>query len=383
MNIGIFTDYFVTQGASAGGVGKVTYSLACELAKRGNKVFVFTNSSSCKDEIRSYKNLTVICFGKTFRIGNTDFSIKLLYGSLRYKLDIANAHSGTMSLLAATIYSMIKKRPLVFSHHGDPMIYGSIFRRILITLYNSIVLPNILRYANTIVALSKSVVNASNILKKFKSKIKIIPNAVSFEENDVSYTKEEAKHILEIPSTDKIILFVGALVERKAPHILLKAMRRIVKEVPTSKAFFVGPPMGNMSKYEKMARDFGVADHVVFKGFVSKEELQLYYKAADVFVLPSLSEGIPIALLDALSNGVPVVVSNLEQYNEIIIDNFNGLLAKKGDPKDFAKKIIHLLSDEKTRKVIGQNAKTSIKLLRWSEVAKKYERLYKILIAGN
>jgi len=382
LRIGLFTDYFITQGAQAGGVGRSVWYLAREFLKKGNQVYIFTCSTTRGDIIYRYENLTIIGYAKTVRIMNTDLSIKLIYEPLKHDLDIINAQSGTLSFIAAFIYSIVKKKPLIFSHRGDPIEnYGSLLRKFSVVFWSRFIFPILLRFTDVIVALSEHVIEKSKFLKSFKEKIIVIPNGIDPSYADVNWTKNEAKHILGIPTNSKVILFVGSLVESKGPHILLKALKEIVVKVPNVIAIFVGPGADKqIVALENLAKKLGVENNVIFTGPLPHKELKLYYSVADVFVLPSFSEGFPHVLLEASSFGLPLVVSNLKELEAIVIDRFNGLFAEKGNAKDFAEKITRLLLDDALRERLGSNSRSYSKRYSWEEIAEKYFKLYKILV---
>jgi len=372
LRIGFFTDYFISQGVQAGGVGRSVWYLAQELSKKGHQVFVFTNSISYRDFVYRYGGLTVIGYAKTMRISNTDLSIKLLYKPLKYDLDVVNAHSGTLSFIAAFLYSFLKKKALVFSHHGDYQEnHGSLLKKLCMYLWCRNIFPRLLGYVDVIVALSEQVVETSKFLRSFNTKITIIPNGIDPAYANVKWTKDEAKRIIGVPVNAKIILFVGSLTKLKGYHILLRAMKEIITKVPDAIAIFVGPYV----KRQKVLNG-----HVIFTGPLSHEELRLYYRAADVFVLPSFSEGFPNVLIEAASFGLPLIVSDLKQLEAIVIDGFNGLFAKKGDTKSFVEKIFQVLSDDRLREALGKNSKDFSKRYSWEKVADKYERVYTQLL---
>ena len=380
MRIGLFTDYFITQGVRAGGIARSVWYLARELSKKGNQVFVFTSSASRRDIIYHYKNLIIVNYARTMRIGDTDLSIKLLYGPLKYDLDVVNVHSGTLSFIGAFLYCFLKRKPLIFSHRGDPIEnYGNLFRRIFAIFWIRFIFPLLLRYADVIIALSEQIKEKSRFLRSFKEKIVIIPNGIDPNYANVSWTKDEAKRIIGIPVNHKVVLFVGSLAAFKGPHILLKAMKEVITKVPNTIAILVGPWKDRKDTLKNLVKKLGIENHVIFTGPLPHDKLKLYYRAADVFVLPSFSEGFPHVLLEASLFGLPLVVSNLKELEAIVIDGFNGLFAEKGNAKDFAEKITKLLIDDKLREKLGRNSKNSFKRYSWQEIADRYIKLYKLL----
>ena len=107
-----------------------------------------------------------------------------------------------------------------------------------------------------------------------------------------------------------------------------------------------------------------------------------YYRAADVFVLPSVmkSEVFPIVLLEASASGLPMVVSDLDTLKCIIEDGYNGIVTKRGDENNLAGAIIYLLENEGVREKMGKNAREKVKDYSWGRIAEMTEKVYEGLI---
>jgi len=122
---------------------------------------------------------------------------------------------------------------------------------------------------------------------------------------------------------------------------------------------FVGP--GEKEPYIKELNRCGVPpDAYQFLGHSDKKSLLYYYNISDVYVLPSFSESFSLTLLEAMSCGVPAVVSNVGGPSEIIKDHLNGLLVEPGQVKALADAIIFLLDNNKIRRGIGYAARKTI-----------------------
>ncbi|GAI52706.1 unnamed protein product, partial [marine sediment metagenome] len=122
------------------------------------------------------------------------------------------------------------------------------------------------------------------------------------------------------------MLFFGYLSPYKSPDILLKAFPKILKEMPNTLLVFAGS--GVMKEdLERLSVKLGVGNNVKFSGFVGKEQRPLYYKAADVFCLPSTmsTESFGIVNLEAMACGVPIVASKIGGIPDIVKDGENGL----------------------------------------------------------
>jgi glycosyltransferase involved in cell wall biosynthesis len=166
--------------------------------------------------------------------------------------------------------------------------------------------------------------------------------------------------IVEEHSKDKnVILFVGRLIALKGIFNLIHALPIILKEHPNTIVLFVGP--GEKEPYIKELNRCGVpASSYQFLGHSDKKNLLYYYNISDVYVLPSFSESFSLTLLEAMSCGVPAVVSNVGGPSEIIKNHFNGVLVEPGDVKALAEAIIFLLDNHKIRRRIGREARRTI-----------------------
>ncbi|MCJ2520572.1 MAG: glycosyltransferase, partial [Candidatus Thermoplasmatota archaeon] len=132
-------------------------------------------------------------------------------------------------------------------------------------------------------------------------------------------------------------------------------------------------------KLETMVTDLGLRDRVVFVGRVPSRELQSYYAACDLFVLPSISrlEAFGIAALEAMASGKPVVVSDVPGIREVIADGVDGLLADPMNPEDIAGKMRDLLEDPERRRRMGSRGRRKVEeRFAVRPVVDKLERFY-------
>ena len=393
MRIGLFTTLFPykkpfnekahgVKDYIRGGVGEVVYNLSLKLAQLGHEICIFTTSADSEDYIEVYRNITLFRYGRRFKIADTDISLSLLNGALKYDFDVIHLHLGTPpATLAALRYIKKKRKPFVVTPHTNPeWNYGSIIRRILVFIYAKYYVKKALSKSDIIIALSEHFLNMSKFLGKYRNKIEIIPNGINLGDFDSPYSKIEAREKLGLPLDDKIILFVGTLTECKGPQVLLKAMPIILRDVPDSRLILAGSPTDYLKSLEKLAKDLGIESNVKFTGLVDGATKVVYYKSADVFVLPSFSESFGIVLLEASACGLPLVVSDLEVFRAIIEEGYNGLFTKTGDGKDFASKIIPLLKNEEERIRMGANAKEKVKDYSWEWIAEETEKIYEVVL---
>jgi len=194
---------------------------------------------------------------------------------------------------------------------------------------------------------------------------------------------------LGLPAEMKLILFVGHFSREKCPDILLSSWNRYVAGTfPGTGIIFIGST--NPDHYEvdadiieevkKLAKPY--QDKRIF--FIERTyEIEKYYKVSDLFVLPSLREGLPNALLEAMSCGLPVITSRLEGITDwVITDDINGLLIEPGIRDELGRAIKRLLNDDVFSQSLGRGARRTV-LERFSKkrITQEYIELYGNLIS--
>lgn len=377
----------LSEAYPIGGGERVVYNLVKELSKRGHELYVFTTSSHDKESVDIWENgnIRIFRFGKSLRIGSTNISFKLLLEPLKYDdIDLIHIHNTTApGVIAGVIYAKKKRKPIVITHHGAERFsnFGSIARRISVFIYTNFMVDKIFSISDIIILPSKYYIDDSKYLKKYKEKVKVIPNGINLKEFDIPISKEECRKKLGLPLEKDIILFLGALIPKKGPDILLKAMSKIIKKHTNMMLILAGS--GIMRKeLEKLSQKLGIKGNVKFTGFVEERLKPLYYKASDIFVLPSIikTEVFPVTLLEASASGLPMVVSDLDTFKCIIEEGYNGLFTKRGDEKNLADAIIYLLENEDIREKIGKNARKKVENYSWERIAEMTEEVYKSLI---
>lgn len=388
MKIGCFTLAFpyknpitgeIIENDLGGGVGNVSYNLAVQMAKRWHEVYVFTSSICSKESVENYANITIYRYKKRFTIGSAPISIDVLHKPLKHEIDIVHAHAGNPpASIAAHWYAKKKKKPFVITYHGDGQWnWGGVIRRTSVYFYNKHLLDRTLSYADVIISPSRYYIDESRVLGKYRDKIVVIPNGINVDEFDVGYSKEQCRGKLGLSTNSRMILFVGTLSPHKGPDILIKAMSEIVKEVPDVKLVFVGHG-GMREELEMLSKKLGVEKNVEFAGFVEESMKPLYYRAADVFCLPSVMnhEIFGIVNLEAMACSVPVVASKIGGVPDVVKDGENGLLVLPGDSGSLADAIIYLLENEDVREKMGTNGRKKVEDYSWDRVAEETEKVY-------
>jgi glycosyltransferase involved in cell wall biosynthesis len=166
-------------------------------------------------------------------------------------------------------------------------------------------------------------------------------------------TREEARTQLGLTDKDAFVYgTVGRLVETKGQEVLLKAFARIYKKYPKSWLIITGE--GRLeSELRALSAELNIHERVLFLGYSS--EVPKVLKAYDVFVLPSIAEGLPGALLEAMATGIPVIASRVGGVPEILNDPSLGIVVSSASVDELASAMERLCGmDEKIRNMIGE-----------------------------
>ncbi len=369
-----------------GGTEIAAYNLAINMAKRGNEIEVFTTSIDSRESIEIYPNMRIHRNPTSFKIASANASFKLIYKPLNYDLDIVHAHSPIpYSDIPALLYAKRKKVPFILTYQFDGQSTGGSFMRNAgVGIYNKFFINKVLSSADVIIATTEAYANESPFLKGYKDKIVIIPNGINIEEVTTVHTQEECRNMLGLPYDAPIILFFGSLVRYKGPDVLLKAFKTVKKEFPKAKLIFAG--RGEMfDELNNQALKLDLVNDVLFTGFVEEDKKPLYFKAADIFCLPSttMAESFGIVNLEAMASGIPIVASNLGGIPDIVKHGVNGLLAEPGNNQNLADNLLILLKDENMRKRFGDQGKKLVGNFSWDEIAMKTEQLYRDILDGK
>ena len=380
-----FTNPALYKKYPVGGAEFAAYHLAFNMAKLGHEVHVFTNSIDAKDHTEDMGDVKVHRFATNFRILKGFFSINMFLKSWRHKVDIVHLHfSLPPTDLASLTYAKLIKKPFIVHYHGDwDSTYGPAVRRVGLKIWNNVIVKTVLNKADLIISPSEYYISQSRYLPKHVDKTITIPNGVNLEELEVSYTKKECRNNIGISESDKVILFLGVLIDYKSPDLLIKSLPLILKQTPDAKLVFVGDgPMRN--ELELRAKNHGLSDKVKFAGNTVGELKAQYYKAADVFVLPSAlnTEVFPLVFLEAAAAGLPIVCSDVKTFSCFVENEYNGIMSIKGDINSLSEAIVRILSQPEIRQIMSDNTKNKVRSYSWYKIAQQTEDVYKQLLSA-
>ena len=205
--------------------------------------------------------------------------------------------------------------------------------------------------------------------------ITVVPNGIEkdfFDKVDTSMVRKE----LGLAKDDVVLFYLGRLSARKGLQLLLDAFKELSKQNPKLKLV-----IGGVGEYEATIKEFikdnRLQDSLLFVGNVPDSRLKAYYSDFDIFVLPSLYETFGIVLLEAMSQGTPVVATRIGGIPEVVGDS--GVIVKP-DSASLAAGIKKMVDDAALRKRLGKKAREQAKRYLWSSVVKQVETVYESIL---
>ncbi len=241
--------------------------------------------------------------------------------------------------------------PLVSTVHG---LIGNDRR---LELYNAVD-RRILRFFTRVVAVSAAIKDDLVAHGVREDRVEVIANAVTpVREADASATRRKMRADLGIDDSDFVFGYVGRLSPEKGVHYLIDAAAQLAAERPGIRLLIVGDG-ADRGQLEQAARDGALRNKVTFAGFQS--DTPPWYSAMDVLVLPSLTEGTPMTLLESMAIGVPVIASRVGGVPAVVDDGDNGILVEPGSARDLHQAMARVAADAASRLRIAERARQSV-----------------------
>ncbi len=277
-----------------------------------------------------------------------------------YSLLHAHAYLGG---IPGKILSILLKIPIVFTVHGSNYMDTSTWS--INAMIEKLLLTRI-KYDQE-VSVSHHFLKYPNINKN----ILVVPNGVDITKFDQITKTKKLSH--------KTILWVGRFDWTKGLDCLIRAFYKVKKNIFRVKLILVG--IGSEeNKIKKLVQVLRLTDDVLFLGSKNFSQLVTIYKSVDLFVLPSLTEGQPITLLEAMAAKLPVITSDVGDNPLIIEQGFNGYMFKANDVDMLAGLIMTCLNNKSIKKLGLHGYNLVRKKYSWELSASKYHQLYQKLL---
>ncbi len=364
-----------------GGVKQVIEELAKRQKAEGHEVHVYVSDwdkdkrIEVKDEV--IEGIHVHRCKHVFRIANFAVIFPSVFSKLlKGDFDIIHSHVfGHLHFVLAALASKIKKIPHIHTTHCPwTDAFRSLLGRVGVFLSYNIFSRLALKLTDKVIAITPWELS---FIRKYGGKdeqIVILPNGMS---NDFFKKVQKNNFKKKNKIKGKLVLFFGRLNVTKGPDKFVEIAKLILKERKDITFIIRGPDEGMKERVKELIGN--EKKILLLPETRDKKEIIKMYQAADVFVLPSYREGLPLTLFEAMASGLPIVASpvNGVPYE---MNNNNGFLVKYGNNEKFKEKIIQLLDNKKLRNKIIKNNLEKAKKYRWDIIVKKTMKIYKSVI---
>lgn len=365
MRIAILVGKFLPRWLA--GMEIATYNIAKYLAKRGHEIHVVTllDEELPKESMEDGFHVHRIGYPKVPILGFIMIHIKVLLLLKKINPDVTHAQGTLTGWMTLVAKRMFNKPYLVWSHGYNDLFLG--VRRTISRLA--------FRNADAVIALTEDM--KREIQKIWDRDVYVIPNGIDLERFE-SLSGEETRSKLQIKQEEVIIIYVGRFRPEKGIQYLIQAMD-IIRQKEANARLILGGEGPEEENLKRLVEQANLGNCINFIGQIPNEKVHEYMAAADVFVLPSLSEGFPIVSLEAMASGLPIVTTKVRGLPEIVKDGENGFLVEPKNPEQIAEKVLLLLEDEELRKRISENNRARAKEYSWESVIDRLEEVYKAI----
>jgi len=367
-----------------GGVEQVMNELAQRQVKQGHEVHVFCCDSDKNKRIKKKEEIIegvhIHRLPYWFRLSlNTFIWPSLLWRLLFFKkrFDIIHTHvSGHDYILFSGIVSKIRGFKHIHTTHcpwTDSSFRPAMLRPFL--FINDFFMNRFsFRFVDKIIAITPWELE---ILNKYseKDKIAVIPNGM----DNILFKKVKNNNFKKKNniSEKRIVLFFGRLNPTKGPEKLAQVAINLTKSGKAKDIAFiwVGPDEGKAEEVKKLIKGYKNMKYLgPIKG---KDKIAEMYQSADIYVLPSYREGLPLTLFEAMASGLPIVASPVNGIPFEITSGENGFFSNYGDLESLEENILKILNNKKLAEEISKNNIKKSKNYDWDNITKRYLKEYR------
>lgn len=209
----------------------------------------------------------------------------------------------------------------------------------------------------------------------------VVPNGVNLKKFDPVINYPDVKAAYGIPEHHLVVGYIARMTLQKDPVGMIRAFAQVRQWVSPITLLMIGD--GELKKAAMdTARQLGLDGHVIFDGF--RQDVPAVLQAVDIYCLPSLWEGFPIGLLEAMAMGKAVIASDVDGTREALKHDENGLLVPAQDPSILATAIMRLATDDMLRYRLQQKARATVQsTYNVSNMTRKIEDIYKKVVIDN
>ena len=260
---------------------------------------------------------------------------------------IRSSHRGSAFRKALlTLLVLIFRKPIVFQSHASEF-----------HIFYANLAPWWQKFFSWVFGQSNRFVVLSESWKKFyATNLGLKPDKVDVLYNPVQVPAKVPQRSSSVPIK---LIFLGRIGERKGAFDLIKAFADLPEREKTNSRLIMAGD-GDVEAARNLVESFNLKDHITFPGWINTEERDRLLTQADIFVLPSYNEGLPLSMLEAMAWGIPIVATPVGGISEVVTHGENGLLVEPGNIKQLSDAMKSLIASEDLRLSLGTKARTSV-----------------------
>mgnify|MGYP000011677030 FL=1 len=272
--------------------------------------------------------------------------------------------------------------PYIVTIHGELNEWNLQQKRLKKQIYMTAIQRGILQKSAALHAITQAESNRIRQLE-IETPVAMIPNGTHTEEFE--NLPDRSQFVSRYPELENrlIVLFLGRIQQKKGLDILAQAFGNLVRTRDDVRLVVAGPDEDNtLTEVKTILKSHGALEKAVFPGMLTGEQKLEALSAADIFALTSYSEGFSVALLEALSAGLPLVITDECNFPEVG-DSRAGFVVRPND-SETASALMSLLDSADLRREMSENARRLVRSnYTWERIAEKMFTLYENVIAGN
>jgi len=344
------------------------------LQERGNTVeCVCAKTGFWFDELKDKYNFTMheIDFGRNpLKLKNIKAYKKLCKLQEERKFEVVYCQQPVGALMGR-LFGKKFKLPVIYTAHGFHFFKGC-------SLVNRVIYKPVekwlSKYTNALITINDE--DYQNALKMKAKKVYKI-NGIGMEFNKyepLTETKEEIRKSIDISKDDFVITTIAEFIDRKNYHTMLETISLLKDKIKNFKFLICGRGK-NEEIIKEQIKNLGIENQVKVLGY--RKDINRILSCSDMFFLASYQEGLTLSVIEAMSFGLPCVVSNVRGNRDLIVSGKGGFVAEPEDAKAFAIEIENLFNDKDLRKQFSEFNLEESKKYGIDKVKEQLEEIYK------
>jgi len=239
----------------------------------------------------------------------------------------------------------------------------------------------IFKKADFIQAISSFLVEWGVSIRKNHESVAVVPNGVDLDKFKVDlFNKREIRKSFNLKLDDNVIVTTGRLAPKNGVTDLVEAIHLFISEYNMPVKLLILGEGEERTKIEALVKKYKLERQVFLLGFFPQDKIYDYLYASDIFIRPSLSEGLGNSFLEAMAAGLPIIGTPVGGIPDFLKDGVTGLFCQPKDPESIADSIYKLISDSKLKQKIAQNGQSLVfENYGWDIISEEMKSIFKRL----